>query len=361
MDKNNILRTLLNHGTQIDHDALDILAEDPNTLGYILEIGDNLPSVITTDFLKSLSITAGNQTQKTSVTQLSEILNYRYEFLRNVIINKQELANLISINKINEKLKHFSVIGVVSEKNGLLTIEDTTGQTTFTIDKELAKYIVEDEVIGLNCERYGGINKVNSVIYPDIPLKKENNTIKNKESCLFISDIHMDSPEFNITYYENFLNWLQKHKDLKIFVLGGVSSRIEDINKFLVDVYHPTHFYTENNIKSPSVIQIENLEILLAYDTFLQQYMELWSMQPNTTLINLIKKRNLNPTLTPNSYNNSFLLEKIPDIIVIGGVTKATSTNYKGMTLLTTGSFITEPIYWLIDLQTRETFKIDFS
>ncbi|MBU5536946.1 MAG: hypothetical protein QW818_02860 [Candidatus Aenigmatarchaeota archaeon] len=360
MEKSTILKLFLNLGLQIDQRALNILSENPDILELVLKTEkESLPTVITGEFLESLL----NKTeeQKISVEQLSKVANYRYEFIRDLFITQQKLNNLLSINKITDKTKQFSVIGIVSEINDILTLEDVTGQAVFEIDKEQSKYIVEDEVIGLVCERKFGVNEVKQVIYPDIPIKKEISKTQSSEKCFFISDIHLDSPNFNRNYYKNFLSWIKEQKNIHIFAFGDISRKKEDIIKFISDMPQSTRFYSKADALKPITLNIQNIQILLSPGEHLHHYMNLWNTTLETTIINLLKKRNLNPILTPSSYNNAFLLETIPDIIVFSGVNKATTINYKGITIVTNGSFLTEPIYWLINLQTRETFKIDFS
>ena len=240
-------------------------------------------------------------------------------------------------------------------------LEDTTGQATFILNKEISKFIVEDEVVGFVCEQQHGVNVVKHIVYPDIPLNRESKKTESSEKCFFVSDIHMDSTAFNKNYYKNLLDWLNEQDNLKIFVLGGISSKKEDTSKFLSDIPHPAYFCYEKNTKKLIPKRIYNIQVLLSHDSFLQYYMNLWNSSADMTIIDLLRKRNLNPILTPENYNNSFLLEEVPDVIAISGTNKATLTNYKGTTIITTGSFTTEPIYWLINLQTRETFKINFS
>ena len=363
MDKSTVLRLILEMGAQVDEAALEALANDPVILEQLFRNkGEKLPPVITYDFLKSLSPTIGNQHRKTSVVQLAKVLSDRYEFLRSLLTDRQELVNLISINKIGEKIKQFSVIGIVSEISDTLQLEDPTGKETFSINSESAKNLVEDEVIGVVCERRSGVNGVELVVYPDIPLKKENNKTERPENCFFISDIYMDSQDFNKTYYKNLIGWLEGQKNLNVLVLGGVSTQEEDIKQLLSDIRHPTTVYhAKNHNRTPTTVKIENVEILLSHSPFLGHYMRRWNSSPDTTVVNLLRKRNLDPVLTSESYNNSFLLERIPDIVVMSGVGIPTATNYKGTTIITNGGFNTKPVYWQINLQTRETFKIDFS
>lgn len=364
MNRSDILKLFLNYGTQIDQDALEILTENKTILDDVLKIGKGkLPSVITPTFLKTISSTYSNtRPEKLSTSDLSQIPNSRYGFLQDILIHKDELVNLISINKISENLKQFSIIGMVFEKGYTLTLEDTTGHATFEISKELGKYIVEDEVIGIVCERHDGVNEVKNVVYPDIPLEKEGKKAKDLESCIFILCMYMDAVNYNVTHYNNFLKWLGGNKNLKISILGYPSPQKEDILKIATDANHTIQFYTEKDIiKSPASVRIENINILLSHFRSVQRYVELWEMPIDTTLTSLLKKRNLNPVLTAESYNNSFLLKEVPDIIVCGGCDTAVTTNYKGTTIITCGSFNKTPVGWLIDLHTRETFKIDFS
>lgn len=363
MDKSAILRLFLTHGIQVDQGALEHFINNPNALESVLQSDKSkLPSVITVDFLKTTTPTSDTEiNKKIFINQLSQIVSYRYEFLRKLLETKEELVNLVSINKISEKLKQFSVIGIVLEKGDTATLEDTTGQATFTLDKKMSEFVVEDEVIGLVCEKQHGVNLVKNITYPDIPLNRESKKTENLEKCFFISDIHMDIPTFNKNYYKNLLNWLDEQKNMKIFVLGGIATTNENLSKFLSDISHPVYFCFENDTENSTTKRIDNIQILLSHDSFLHYYMKLWNTSLDTTIVNLLRKRNLNPVLTPENYNNSFLLEDVPDVIAISGTNKPTLTNYKGTTIITTGSFTTEPIYWLINLQTRETFKIDFS
>lgn len=355
MDKSDIIHLFLKSGAQINSAALEILLKNPQVLEKILQIDKNkLPTVITTDFLDSLSPSIENLGRVT-VSGLTQVISYRYNFVRDIILNKSELMNLVSINKIGDKLKQFSVIGIVFEKNDILTLEDPTGQDEFKVDKELAKYIVEDEVIGAVCERVKNTNKITQIVYPDIPLKRETKNTKTTQEYLFISNLNITSQPPDITYYENFLNWAKKHKNIKIIVSGG-DNDTEDYAKILSDM--PSNIEVH---KEPSKIKIEDMDILLMNNGILKDYMILWNTTIEETIINLLKKRNLDPTLRPESYNNTFLLDTIPDAIIVGDVGTPATTNYKGITIAINGNLIREPIYWIINLQTREALKINFS
>lgn len=233
--------------------------------------------------------------------------------------------------------------------------------------------LVEDETVGVVC-RKDDIIYGEKLIFPDIPLQREINKTNEEKYIFLISDIHMDSEQFRQESYEKLIDWLEKqqHK-LTIFVVGDISSKKEDIAKFLSDLpsTHEMHIIKgdidgdidRDTLPNPTFVQIENVKLFLFHDKSLNEYMNLWGA-PEQTLINLIKKRHLNPTFSLNSKiydNDPYLLDVIPDIIVAAHGHIPSVTNYKGITAVSTGSFVSQPIFWLMDLRTRETFKIDFS
>ena len=142
----------------------------------------------------------------------------RYNLLKDILKERKELDNLISINKIGTN-RNFSLICMVSKKritknkNLILEIEDLTGRINALInfDKEdlfkKAKEIVLDDVIALKCSGGGEILYVNDVFFADsfiIEKKKSEEEVY----ALFISDIHVGSKLFLENNFNKFLNWI---------------------------------------------------------------------------------------------------------------------------------------------------------
>jgi len=165
----------------------------------------------------------------------------RYNFLKDILKDRKELTNLISINKIGSS-RSFSIIGLVSQKritknkNLILEIEDLTGRINVLISQEKedlmkkAKEIVLDDVIGVKCSGNGEIVYANDILFPDCGLE-EKKKAENEAYVLFISDIHIGSKLFLEDKFQKFLNWLngidvdeatkEKIKKIKyLFVLG---------------------------------------------------------------------------------------------------------------------------------------------
>lgn len=376
MERLQLIKLFLNLGIQLDEKALSYLLENPVLVDKILKTHvDQLPPILTYDHIEefkggknNLRILKSYESKKEeTVFNIIDLLKRRYNFLKDSLLSRVEEFNLVSIKKINEKIKQFSVIGIVLENNEKIILEDTTGLDEFLIDNELGKFIVEDEVIGVVCERKDGLNYVKQVVYPDIPFKKTVNYSKSNRRCIFISDVHMDSSSFKKNAYENFLNWLKNEKETLVIVLGGISKNKKDIDNFLNDISKNQTIVLsqdenfKNNLNDPTLIELENVKIFLSEGKFIENYSNKWKLPPDETLVNLLKKRHLNPIFSKPFDNDAFLLEDIPDIIAVGHTLKPTMVNYKGTTILTSGSFTTEPAYWLVDLRTRETFKIEFS
>src|SRR3989344_2970516 len=102
-----------------------------------------------------------NLPKKIEVKDFVNNFRSRYSFLKNILQQRPELDNLISINRISEG--SFSIIAMVSDKrttkngNVILELEDLTGRIISLVTKnrpevfEKSKELLLDEVIGLKC------------------------------------------------------------------------------------------------------------------------------------------------------------------------------------------------------------------
>jgi DNA polymerase II small subunit/DNA polymerase delta subunit B len=216
-----------------------------------------------------------------------------------------------------------------------------------------------------------------NVIFPDVPLKREVKKSDDEIFCLFISDFHFESENFNKKYYENFLEWLRKsnYPNLHIFVLGGISSKKDLVEEFFsqlpnsVKIYmmdeNDAEFSADHTIKGPCLAKLDDVVFLLCSGDTLAYYIKLWDkLSVEKVMLNLLKKRHLDPIFTANKkiFNKDVLvMETIPDIFVSPHFHKPGELNYKGTTILSLGSFTQTPIFWLVNLKTREIIKVNFT
>ena len=160
--------------------------------------------------------------QKKVVKSFVSYFNNRYNSLRSMLINRPELMNLLSVNKILNKREKdtASVIGIITEKNItrakniLLKLEDATGQITVIVNKtkkevyELAKNLVEDEVIGICGFNDDQVIFCNKILQPDVNYKELKKS-PEEEYAIFLSDIHVGSVDFLEEKFLKFLSWLK--------------------------------------------------------------------------------------------------------------------------------------------------------
>ncbi len=146
----------------------------------------------------------------------------RYNALKEILQNRSDLQNVVSINRLTSKNKvqKTEIIGMIMEKrmtkNGSvsLTLEDPTGQITVIINKtkmelvNLAKNLVTDEVIGVKGGVNGQVVFANEILIPDIPLTKEMRKAQEEVYAIFTSDLHVGSNLFLMKDFMKFVEWL---------------------------------------------------------------------------------------------------------------------------------------------------------
>jgi DNA polymerase II small subunit len=387
MEKQDIVKMFLEKGLQIDPQALEYLYNNQECVSSLIEkLIENNITFVTLDAIRSF-LTEDvivvkefkEKPRKISVEDVTKMLRERYEKISQILSKRFELVNPISIGKITRKAKNFSLICLVRDKKSerySLVIEDGTGETEVFFDKNLEdfKLIVPDEVVGLVCENVDNTIFVRKVVYPDIPFRKEVNKAVEDVYCLFFSNFCLDSEKFNEKYFQNFLNWLenQADKNILIFILGGISSKENDIEELVKKLPSDKKTYLLKSEKDashkrfdfedPVLIKVKGLTLLLSHGEMFQKYSKILEIPIEQACVALLRKRHLNPIIeVGKTFEDVYLLETVPDIIACGSSDQPSYLNYKSTTIISCGNFIEKPIFWMINLKTREIFKIDFS
>lgn len=142
----------------------------------------------------------------------------RYNFFKELLRNRKELDNLVSINKMGSN-RTVSIIGLVSSKrvtknkNIILEVEDLTGKVNILVGKDKepliakAKEVVPDDVIGIKCANGGEILFATDIVFADSFVIDKRKS-ENDGYVLFVSDIHVGSKLFLEDNFLRFLKWL---------------------------------------------------------------------------------------------------------------------------------------------------------
>ena len=159
-------------------------------------------------------------------------LRSRYNTMKDLLINRSELKNSISIKRVKTKQNKeiVSMIGIVLDKrttkngNIFFTIEDPTGEVNLLANKDNeifkdAKDVVLDEVIGVTGVCSENFVFANKIIFPDVPITNELRKCSDEVYAAFISDVHVGSRLFLKENLLKFFDWLNG-KSLNILNRG---------------------------------------------------------------------------------------------------------------------------------------------
>jgi DNA polymerase II small subunit len=218
-------------------------------LGLSIEISKE----VSTEVLKERILEKEGNVFLTNTPQISskklvvgDFVNYfrkRFLKLRNILQQRSELNNLVSINKISGNRQGISLIGIVSDKrvtknkNILFEIEDLTGKIKVLVNKnkqdlyEKAEDIPLDSVIGFKGSGSREIFFVNDLFFPDTILP-ERKKAEKEEYVLFTGDLHIGSKLFLEENFLKFIDYLngkipntpEVEKIKYLFIIGDLIS-----------------------------------------------------------------------------------------------------------------------------------------
>jgi len=158
----------------------------------------------------------------TKKVEVKDFVNYfrsRYNTLKPVLQDREDLQNLVSINKISKLKQNLSIIGLVfnkkvtKNKNIILEIEDITGKISVLVHKDKqdiyakAKEIVPDEVIAITGNGNSEIVFATNIIFPDL-FNTNPGRVEGEELAAFIADLHVGSLKFLEESFLKFIKWL---------------------------------------------------------------------------------------------------------------------------------------------------------
>lgn len=184
--------------------------------------------------------------KKREVQDFIGFFTSRYNAIKRILMNRKELQNLTSINRLAQKQQReqAAFIGIITDKQltktgkVVLTVEDLTGVIKVIISEnsdgfETAKECVLDEVIGIVGMCAGQVVFANNIVLPDIPIFKELKKSPDEAYAMFLGDFHFGSKLFIHEPFKKLIKWLtgegqsEKQRDIAsktnyIFVTGDL-------------------------------------------------------------------------------------------------------------------------------------------
>jgi DNA polymerase II small subunit len=183
---------------------------------------------------------------KFEVSDFAEFFKTRYKSMKNLLFNRVEARDAISINYAKSRSERgaVTIIAMIKELQKLptgtvkLVLEDLSGTIDAIVSKksenfkEMADFLCEDEVVAFNGSISRNTMFINHIIYPDVssqPMK-----YSEEEVCVaFTGDIHAGSNEFLPEKFQKFINWLkgeegdERQRELAkktkyIFIIGDI-------------------------------------------------------------------------------------------------------------------------------------------
>lgn len=211
----------------------DVEGEKPNQLGK--EKVYETTSINKNEDI-GVKIISMNQISSKKLEVVDFVKHFRGRFfeMSNLLRERAEIENLISINKISGNSNGISIIGMVSSKritknkNMLIELEDLTGKIVVLVNinkPELfkrAENIALDSVIAVKGSGSREIIFVNEIFFPDSRLQERKKS-PEEEYALFTGDLHFGSKRFLEESFLKFIDYLNGN------LRGNLDSEVEKI------------------------------------------------------------------------------------------------------------------------------------
>ncbi|MBR9681013.1 MAG: hypothetical protein GOU98_04295 [Candidatus Altiarchaeota archaeon] len=317
----------------------------------------------------------------------------------------------------------------------IIKVEDLSGSTTVIIPKNLPERgeIIPDEIIGLKGQAGRGIFFANAVVFPDIP--QVHWPVAKRSKILFLSDNHVGSKKYLEDVWDKFVSWINEHKEISYVLIAGdlvdgigmyknqdksleidtIEGQMEALAKYLkqirkdvkillisgnhdpnrdsepqpafpADIGKPLKKLDNLEVYSnPAWVEIEGITILMYHGTSLDSMIDAVEpirsegyQKPFLGQKHLLKKRHLSPIFGRNKIfpdkHDFMVINKVPHVFHTGHVHKFSINSYRGVKLISTGTFqdttnfqeklghVPSPGKFIVmDLSDGSTEAIDFS
>lgn len=170
MEQEKLIKLFIKNGFQLTKSAIPLIDEPEKIIEKLKKMKPK-PFFITAEHIKKIKLSKEPKEKKIKIkiNEIVECIQSYYKKISKNILKKNKLENLLSINKINENSKKFSIIGMIRWKKGnKIIVEDLTGEAALYITNDIKinkNYL--NNIFGFVCEvKENKINIIN-LIEPD--------------------------------------------------------------------------------------------------------------------------------------------------------------------------------------------------
>ncbi len=373
--------------------------------------------------LRILKDVTHNALSEGSCKNFVDLFQSRFGKLSRMFRAKPSMRDFQNISVIRQMKERDTVktVGMVTDygvtRNGhiILTLEDDSGSTKVLIHSrnealmELARTIMDDEVVGVTGVLGRDIIFANTLEFPDIPVGRDLNS-STEEICVAItSDLHVGSRNFLQKEFLRFIRWLNlkysrqvelaskiqylivvgdlvdgvgiypdQEKDLAIpdmrdqyaklaNILALVpphitvilspgnhdATRIGEPQLPILEDFAPDLYAMENvqMVGNPCFLELHSVNFLLYHGGSLFDFLARQTQHDDATLpmVEMLRKRHLCPMYGHNPIvpleEDLLVIEDVPDVLATGHIHVNSHGNYRGTTILNAGCWMSQSEY----------------
>ncbi len=368
MDKEEILMLFMNSKLQLDRESLQYIYDNQPSKEMLSEIMEKVrKDGKLTVALKDIADHKPAERIRIIRTHIpippeisvDDVIQDRirtYDAIRTILQYRLDLVNIISINKINENVKKFSLIAEIVDldnRSKSATLQDNTGTlnvSLYNLEESKLEQIGKSDILGFLCENDRSV-KVMNIVNPDIPLFKDRKKPGKSTGMLFFNNLSKILKKYST---EDIISNLPKKYDrLYIFGFEDPAAKMPSTelppNTYLATI---TNSGTKDVIEKVALVSTEGANLLLLHKDTISP-----KESPANQMTGLLKKRIIAYQKIKDTPVLPFIIDPVPDIFVsnLGGDSQS---NYKNTVLLSIGENSEENIFWLIDLESYESLKV---
>jgi len=302
MEKQEIVKLFLENELQLTPNALEIIFQKQDIIDKIISfakeknllvIDENVLEKILTPTTEigqlEIKVVYPEELEEFTTEDVLRVMKERFEILSRIIQENHRLQNLTSLSKIKKlkKGEEATVIGMIKDKTTYtILLEDFTSHETIQMEAKVVEKLFYDDVIGVKVRKEEEKLVGDKIFFPSLSFFRKTGQL-NKDVIL-------------------------SNLEIKI---GGKSIPLE--KKEIVKTY------------------IEEFKLLMIDNVVIEKYRQK-DEKPIDTLVSLIERRHLNPSffISKKVYKKDlFLLDEVPDAIVVLNSNEFMYKAYKGINL----------------------------